>query len=25
LFNLGTYLSPSYRAHMGFVGLRCRF
>jgi len=25
LFNLGTYLSPSYTAHMGFVGLRCRF
>jgi hypothetical protein len=22
---LGTYLAPSYKAHMGFVGLRCRF
>ena len=25
LFNLGTYLAPSYDAHMGFVGLRYRF
>jgi MtrB/PioB family decaheme-associated outer membrane protein len=25
LFNLGTYLSPSYKAHIGFVGLRCMF
>jgi MtrB/PioB family decaheme-associated outer membrane protein len=25
LFNLGTYLAPSYRAHLGFVGLRYRF
>lgn len=25
LFNLGTYLSPSYDAHIGFVGLRYRF
>ncbi len=25
LFNLGTYLAPSYDAHIGFVGLRYRF
>jgi hypothetical protein len=25
LFNLGTYLAPSYDAHVGFVGLRYRF
>jgi hypothetical protein len=25
LFNLGTYLSPSYRAHVGWVGLRVGF
>lgn len=25
LFNLGTYLAPSYRAHYGFVGLQYRF
>jgi len=25
LFNLGRYLSPSYHAHVGFVGLRYRF
>jgi len=25
LFNLGTYLSPSYDAHIGFVGLSYRF
>lgn len=25
LFNFGTYLAPSYRAHVGFVGLRVRF
>lgn len=25
LFNLGTYLAPSYTAHLGFVGLRYRF
>jgi hypothetical protein len=25
LFNFGTYLSPSYTAHLGFVGLRYRF
>jgi MtrB/PioB family decaheme-associated outer membrane protein len=25
LFNLGTYLSPSYDAHIGFVGLRYKF
>jgi MtrB/PioB family decaheme-associated outer membrane protein len=25
LFNLGTYLSPSYDAHIGFAGLRYRF
>jgi MtrB/PioB family decaheme-associated outer membrane protein len=25
LFNLGTYLSPSYDAHIGFLGLRYRF
>jgi hypothetical protein len=25
LFNLGTYLAPSYNAHMGFVGLSYRF
>jgi MtrB/PioB family decaheme-associated outer membrane protein len=25
LFNLGTYLAPSYSAHLGFVGLRYRF
>jgi hypothetical protein len=25
LFNLGTYLAPSYDAHLGFVGLRYRF
>ena len=25
LFNLGTYLSPSYDAHLGFVGLSYRF
>lgn len=25
LFNLGTYLSPSYDAHIGFIGLLYRF
>lgn len=25
LFNLGTYLAPSYTAHIGFVGFRYRF
>lgn len=25
LFNLGTYLAPSYDAHIGFLGLRYRF
>ena len=25
LFNLGTYLAPSYDAHLGFLGLRYRF
>jgi MtrB/PioB family decaheme-associated outer membrane protein len=25
LFNLGTYLAPSYDAHIGFVGVRYRF
>jgi MtrB/PioB family decaheme-associated outer membrane protein len=25
LFNLGTYLSPSYAAHLGWVGLRVNF
>ena len=25
LFNLGTYLAPSYDAHIGFVGLKYRF
>jgi MtrB/PioB family decaheme-associated outer membrane protein len=25
LFNLGTYLAPSYTAHVGFVGLRVKF
>jgi MtrB/PioB family decaheme-associated outer membrane protein len=25
LFNLGTYLAPSYTAHVGFLGLRYRF
>ncbi len=25
LFNLGTYLAPSYHAHIGFVGFRYRF
>jgi hypothetical protein len=25
LFNLGTYLAPSYNAHIGFLGLRYRF
>lgn len=25
LFNLGTYLAPSYDAHIGFLGLRFRF
>ncbi|BCS32511.1 membrane protein [Luteitalea sp. TBR-22] len=25
LFNLGTYLAPSYNAHLAFVGLRYRF
>jgi MtrB/PioB family decaheme-associated outer membrane protein len=25
LFNLGTYLAPSYDAHIGFVGFRYRF
>jgi hypothetical protein len=25
LFNLGTYLSPSYDAHVGFFGLSYRF
>lgn len=25
LFNLGTCLAPSYKAHVGFVGLRVRF
>jgi hypothetical protein len=25
LFNLGTYLAPTYNAHIGFVGFRYRF
>lgn len=25
LFNMGTYLAPSYDAHIGFVGIRYRF
>ena len=25
LFNLGTYLAPSYDAHVGFIGLSYRF
>jgi len=25
LFNLGTYLAPSYDAHIGFVGFSYRF
>jgi hypothetical protein len=25
LFNLGTYLAPSYTAHIGFVGFQYRF
>lgn len=25
LFNMGTYLSPGYNAHIGFLGLRYRF
>jgi len=25
LFNLGTYLAPTYAAHIGFVGVRYRF
>jgi MtrB/PioB family decaheme-associated outer membrane protein len=25
LFNLGTYLAPTYAAHIGFVGIRYRF
>ena len=25
LFNMGTYLAPSYAAHIGWVGVRVRF